>query len=358
MACTIRLVEWMVLGSKGRPACSSLQDTMVPQQQQQQQQHPTTMTMTPRPRGLRLVLMGDSLLRYSYLSLVYFLKWGTWYDPDMMTPHLVQASTFTNLFHNQTWAEHAWQTNRMLLPFEICDCYRKLPGALQVNKVVNNRYYYDPTYDNSVVYLDAKGHKGSLHGRILAQNVSALLHEQLVAFHNGPVTTQQQPSLPSMTVLQRPYAWNYVSWSDTIREYVAYLDPTPTHVVMNAGLWPNHFLDQPQLANDIIQELNKIRMSSPNNNKCHGIWKTTSHGKGGSIAYPTIPPTDTLMCDKLQYCWNQSWTQHIANKWYWDDKHFYEPVYRIMNEDLLALMEALPPDYQRLDRSILLEETN
>ncbi|CAB9510391.1 expressed unknown protein [Seminavis robusta] len=348
IALGLRLMEWIVLGGPtgtgtGIGIGTGKATVVSSDCSSDAAKKKTSSSSTPRPRGLRLVLMGDSLTRYSYLSLVYFLRWGTWYDPDWHTPHLVQASSFDNIFHNQTWGEHSWQTNRMLWPNELCDCFRKMPGAVQVNKVVNNRYFYDPAYDNSVVYLDAKGHKGTLHGRIAAQNVSRLLYQQgLAAIKLGP-----SPVLPPMDKLQRPFAWVHKSWSDAISNYVAQLDPPPNLIILNAGLWPNNFLYQHDLIDDMVRAL-------PSNTKA--MWKTTSFGKGGKVLHKSIPETDALLCSKLHSCWNQSWTQHVTAKYYWDDKHFFEPVYRIMNEDLLEQIGSLPEGYQRLDRSVLFQK--
>lgn len=336
LASAFRLLEWALIGSP-------VQFPSVVSEQGASPSTLTSATATPRPRNLRLVLIGDSLTRYSYLSLAYFLRWGHWYDPSILTPHLVQASSFESLFHNQTWGQHSWETNRMLYPLEICDCYRKSPGQLQVNKVASNRYFYDPQLDNFVTYMDAKGHKGSLHGRITAYNVTKLLTKQ------RQQTDGTMLSAP-FDSLQRPFAWVHTSWSEAIQQYVAQLDPKPTHVVMNAGLWPNNFLYQPILAEDIVQELDSINAK--------GIWKTTSYGKGGTVLYESIPNTDQLMCAKLRGCWDLSWTKGIADSWYWDDKHFYEPVYRIMNEDFLEQMGFLPEGYQKLDRSFLFGGTH
>jgi len=341
-AFTLRGIEWYLVGSLSPPSG----------QQDPNHHSKTIATLTaitasssqaqtlPRPNNLRLVLIGDSLTRYTYLSLVYYLRWGTWYDPQLRTPHLVQSSTFENIFHNQTWGEHSWQTNRMLWPNEICDCYRKTPGRLQVNKVVNNRYYYDPIYNNSVVYLDAKGHKGSLHGRILPREVAPLLEKQQ--------QSSSESLSPPFDSLQRPFAWSHASWADAIRDYVSQLHPPPTHIVMNAGAWPNNFLHQPALVDDLLQS---IQTSMPVS--AVGIWKTTSLGRGAKILYDSIPETDAVMCAKLGQCWNLSWTRHVLDHFYWDKKHFLEPVYRIMNEDFLEQIGALPDGYQRMDRSVV-----
>jgi hypothetical protein len=75
-----------------------------------------TMSLTrPRPRNLRLAFLGDSVTRYQYLSLAYFLRWGRWFDPDTIKNHLVDAHSFRHPYHpDQDWNEFFLQSNRLL----------------------------------------------------------------------------------------------------------------------------------------------------------------------------------------------------------------------------------------------------
>lgn len=51
----------------------------------------------PRPRNLRIAFIGDSLTRYMYLSLVYFLRWGRW-ESNEDSPTMVQEKQFVSWF--------------------------------------------------------------------------------------------------------------------------------------------------------------------------------------------------------------------------------------------------------------------
>jgi hypothetical protein len=43
-----------------------------------------------------------------------------------------------------------------------------------------------------------------------------------------------------------------------------------------------------------------------------------------------------------------TWTYSLDKHMYWDNKHFKEPVYRVMNEELLEMIgHAFPPKYQK-----------
>jgi hypothetical protein len=47
------------------------------------------------PRDLWIAFIGDSVTRYQYLSFVYFLRWGRWFDPEE-TPNLVRLMRDTS----------------------------------------------------------------------------------------------------------------------------------------------------------------------------------------------------------------------------------------------------------------------
>ena len=90
-------------------------DTLMEKEQQQ----------PDRPTGLRLVMLGDSVDRYQYLSLVYYLRWGQWFNTESTGESPPTFRTF--LFHEKdggSWNDYFAGTNRILLPYEACDCYR------------------------------------------------------------------------------------------------------------------------------------------------------------------------------------------------------------------------------------------
>jgi hypothetical protein len=63
------------------------QQQMLHQQQQQQQQN------QHRPTNINIVMVGDSLMRYQYLHLVYFLNTGRWVTDDE-NPNIVNERTY------------------------------------------------------------------------------------------------------------------------------------------------------------------------------------------------------------------------------------------------------------------------
>jgi hypothetical protein len=48
-------------------------------------------------------------------------------------------------------------------------------------------------------------------------------------------------------------------------------------------------------------------------------------------------------------CWDVSWTRRVCREHFYDAFHFREPVYRVLNEQMLDVLGLLPPGYERLD---------
>ena len=125
----------------------------------------------PRPNNLNILFIGDTVTRYQYLSLVYFLRWGRWFDPGYERSNLVNEWSFDNPFHKETYNEFFFQTNIMLQPYELCDCRKTKDKVSMRSTVIENRYYHDPTLNNTVTFLHAFGDELAMHGRVEAKDV-------------------------------------------------------------------------------------------------------------------------------------------------------------------------------------------
>jgi hypothetical protein len=79
--------------------------------------------LQPVPTNVNIVIIGDSLSRYGYLSLVYFLRWGRWFEPTLEKSNLMDERSFKSLFHDDAFGEFYFQSSRLLQPYELCDCY-------------------------------------------------------------------------------------------------------------------------------------------------------------------------------------------------------------------------------------------
>jgi hypothetical protein len=343
-----------------------------------------TMSLTrPRPRNLRLAFLGDSVTRYQYLSLAYFLRWGRWFDPDTIKNHLVDAHSFRHPYHpDQDWNEFFLQSNRLLYPAESCDCQRSSSSQHEHAWAVERRYFYDPVHNNTLTYINlsgnetdnpnpSKGYAGRLHAPDIFTNFQA--H---VGLPSGLLNSNAYGSLTSSSSFSTASnsSWDYPTWGQVIRHHVAALVPKPEIAILNAGLHAHNFGD-PSVRQELVSALNASNII--------GIWKTTTPQKSelvGSATAVTITgssnqsssplslrsasashnagavlrTTDRQMCQELSGCFNLSWTVHLRPDLYFDDLHFREPIYRIMNEDLLQQLNKLPAGYEMMDRSIVL----
>jgi hypothetical protein len=264
------------------------------------------------PTGLRLVLIGDSITRYQYLSLAYFLRHGKWFDPKQK-PHLVEEHTYTGKARkDQGWAYFFRETNRLLSPMEKCDCFRKSwPDIKYVDRyVMENRYFHDPERNNTLSYLQAFGNIISvLHGRISPEE----------AFHND---------WTEFAHINSTWQWQFSDWGDALEQYVTRLNAT--HVMMNVGMWPNDFHENKQARDSIVRALKTTGLV--------GIWRGNTYLVSHDMQ-PSCAMADGAMTNLFgEKVLNTSWSRRLQQKYFWDSKHFREPVYRVMNEELLEMV--------------------
>jgi hypothetical protein len=283
----------------------------------------TTPSFCPmKPCDVSMVFMGDSLTRFQYLSLVYFLRHGVWIDPTSV-PHLVRPLDYNLQKSWQPWFRASMDA---LEPNENCDCLRE-SGQLNATLpfICENRYYHDPVRNNTVTYLQAFGTQSTIHGHWLAQQAIP----QLVAYHR----TKNQSAIGDTVgpMLGRvPYRWEG-TWMDAIRGHVA--DLAPAVLIMNAGKWKHSFHD-PLFQDAIVTALQNVSSVIP-----RVIWKKTTADLGGKYTYNE---TDSTMCALLE-CMDTTWTMDVPQSLYMDQNHFYEPVYRLLNEQLLQQLGIAIP---------------
>lgn len=275
-------------------------------------------------RDLHIALMGDSITRYQYLSLVYYLRYNRWFDPQQRThQHLVNVRSFASPFHNDRWHEFFFQTNQLLAPAETCDCYRAADSIMSLShathSVCEDRYYFDPERKISVTYIQAMGHTATHRG------------------HMDPSLALMTAGHVPITFNSTPYTWEYSKWEDTVRFHVAKLWPKPQFLVLNAGLWNNKFGTDEASRQNLVDTIQDVNIT--------GIWKTTTARRDGSIREQNLD-TDVTMCLLLDKCLNLSWTANqLSEADYWDKLHFYEPIYRRINEQMLEMIEELANIY-------------
>ena len=163
----------------------------------------------PPESHVNIAFLGDSISRYQYLSLVYYLHHNAWIDPKSRPSFVIEGQF-------KTWNSFYKDTNNALSPYEKCDCYR--PQKWNTSQIFENRYYHNPLTNVHVVYIQAFGGIPS-HGH---WNASSIPENEVL------------PTAPL------PSVWTF-DFQETISLHLALLNPKPDWVVFNAGVWANTF---------------------------------------------------------------------------------------------------------------------
>lgn len=294
------------------------------------------------PTDVNIVIVGDSVARYGYLSLVYFLRWGRWFDPGLEKSNLVCEVSFDNPFHTDTYSEFYFQTSRMLQPYELCDCHKNADHPNMRKYIIENRYYHDPVHRNSVTFMHAYGNERGVQGRLDAQDV---------------YTTQWHWDTKEKGLMNHHWSkptWQHGTWDELFDNYVSQLNPKPQFAVLNSGQWDSHFGpgEGEATSKALHDSITKLDIQP--------IWRTTTYDEehqilqGDNGSDDVTLTTDSYMCELFGKCLNVSWTKELDPNNYWDVLHYFEPVYRVMNEQLLDEMGYLDEDYVKYDLSQLL----
>jgi hypothetical protein len=282
-----------------------------------------------RPKHLRLVMVGDSLTRYQYTSLTYFLKTATWFNTTG-EPNIVWERGHYGWNH---FFEH---TTNLLSPKERCDCYR--PKHLTRNNkktMMENRYFFDDDRDNMVVFLQAFGHTVPMQGRV------------------PPKTALRNISGCTFVHEWSNYTWSYKDWDDCVKSYISRLVPKPTHAIFNAGAHAHSFAEH-GVGSRLIQALNDTGIL--------GIWKTTSYERPEPVNNNTRTQgrgnkeSEYIMTKLFHpHVLDVGWTSKVRPEFYADLRHFLEPVYRIINEATLEMLgHTFPSMYEKQNMSEVL----
>lgn len=360
----------------------------------------------PRPRNMTLIMIGDSLMRYQYMSLAYFLRFGRWYDTQASTTvsYLLHSNSWRHpRYPTDSWNEYFLQSNRILQPMEVCDCFRNRAIILE------RRYFYDKERNNRLVFLNLNGKEGTqaghktFLGRLILTNATHSNASDIFDNFEQYLTKPWVAQPTDLTSYQ--LTWEYKTWGDVLRYHVTGLleqqhqpvrydtlnssDHSSSHsnhsasvsstgdaatgtttinaILLNAGRH-SHDFEHSWARDDLLRALN----STPALRSAKVLWKTTTMGydelKHAQKRQKRVPrrSSDELMCTALsnakddpkgggEACFDISWLQDIRSTLYVDKTHHMEPIYRILNEELMTKIGVLPQGYQKLNRSVVMD---
>ena len=255
---------------------------------------------------VNIAFMGDSITRYQYLSLVHYAHTGSW--PEERVNHDISNE---KTFHS--WNDFYNYSTSLFDTKLKCDCFH--PENTFYEQIVENRYYRDTTKN---LYLTFIQKFGDIHakGYLNARDV-----------YNATIP-------PYTNYTNQALAWEY-NWVETIRDHIAKLHPKPDYLVLNAGLWANHFHN--------FSELQTIRQALDDANIV-GIFRTTT--RGSKYFNASLSGSDQLACQVFQYClditaYTASLHQTYYERNYWDANHFAAHVNKKLNEMFLHFLTNL-----------------
>ena len=279
------------------------------------------------PRGIALI--GDSLTRYQYLNLIYFLVHDTWKANDDSLPNENEKSF-------QSWTQFYQITNQRMNGHEICDCYRKSTLDF-LDSTMENRYFHHG--DVKVSYRMVFGDQSNIrmHDTELL-NVSSCGGSGCCQglCPPGKCSPSISPVSDFGTILQ-PGAFQSLAESHPASD-----------IFFNAGLWwvregQNGFEDHGQL---LLEEARRFREAG-STARLH--WKTTTAAKGRFRMAPELSLARGLTGAAGGF--DAVYDAHAitadipdAAAWLmWDDVHFDSSVYEALNRALVAYVCSLPP---------------
>lgn len=325
-----------------------------------------------RPCNVNIAFLGDSVSRFVYVSLAYFLYTGSWPSLSATRPQcsLAFAKDCPGANNWQTFYEisnamlggagsHVEGGNNATVNIrEVCDCHR---GEY------DSRYFYDPIRNNRLSFFMRGGHDmkvAPFRGRLNSSTIWRQLQQGefesgLPPFfwksHSGSQDDDDDDATKNIMMTDPnggPHLWQHFDWAEMIRMQLGQMQPRPDSIVLNAGLWNNRFGTDAAIRRNVSQAAQEIGAVA--------YWRTSTAELpgvtlGANRTMYRYNDTDHIMCTFLQNrCIDAHSFTLLAHPSYWADyRHFFEPVNRLIGEATLDALGYLPPDYPRLDPSVL-----
>ena len=252
-----------------------------------------------------IIMVGDSLMRYQYLSLVYAIKFGVRLV-DSYSQNFVREKTWSN------WPEFYAMTNKMLRPEEFCDCWKS--EHFDYSQLIENRFFEDKEKGIKIDFM----------------------------FFNGAFLQGHWNSTADSDMLRMPLSEHIpVSWrTDLPRSLNSFLKnrvdkEAYSVLVLNAG-HHKHFFDNRSYCLKIASRASKHFSKV--------IWKTTSYiipgGRPKEEPGQTGFSHDNIMCSiPTVTCLDLSWAKNVTAEYFTDFLHYTAPVYNMINAQMVDLLD-------------------
>ena len=121
-------------------------------------------------RGRHILIIGDSVSRYQYLSLAQFIAYESWTPfhgrgEPMSEVESVQSSKSPSW---GSWPKFMAGTHQRLRGYEICDCFRGPNKPFHVE----NRYFFDPRANVRITFVSLVAPNYTRHHALEVMNVT------------------------------------------------------------------------------------------------------------------------------------------------------------------------------------------
>ena len=267
-----------------------------------------------------LIFVGDSLMRFQYLALVYLVKFKT-IPLDDVIPNFFVVKTWNG------WNNFFNGTNAMLRPNEWCDCYRDEKKD-DDGKGFENRYFTDSVNNISISYfqfseINVQGHWSEPYD-------DDFFRSPHYEFY--------------------PHFWRY-GLSDAMIHFIKNVpDNFFSILILNSGHHANSFTfgeGKNKVSNlkyaTLVRDSAVITFDQV-------IWKTFSAPNPDPEVHSwerdAYHPQDSVMCSLQNItCFNLSWTQLLQPHHYYDNLHFKASVYNLINLKLLDTIDTYKKDH-------------
>jgi len=238
-----------------------------------------------------IVFVGDSLMRYQYISLAYWLHTGAF---PAHTPTILFKNNFAH------WNAFYGVTNAMLYPAEYCDC------TYQGEKVnVENRYYFNEKRNITLSFYSYTGDHRRMHGYWMP----------------GGAATNHQFHAPTHET--GPRKWVVNSIQELFTNIIAKLTPKPSVLLLNAGHWNNKYKEESHRTAVLTIALSHFDRV---------IWKTTNYLSDHQL--PSTANDEACNYPRIE-CMNITWTKDLSQHEYMDLKHNAPEIYSDMNRQFM-----------------------
>jgi hypothetical protein len=283
-------------------------------------------------RDKHIVFLADSLGRYQYLALAYWLEK---LEPPPATSSNFPAETETLLptvcaelswgeFSNR-WKKFFEGTSKLLGGNEQCDCFRMdSEKCCDHPRTVENRFYTLKEYNIKLTYIQLFG-QNELHGH---------------SFKDGELPCKAGHCDPNEIPLE---------WKGTLPEVLRTIvkPMRPTHLIVNTGMWWEPKLDNPTdmrwleevalAGNDALAPTNGVAM-----------WRASTAERGGLFVHDHAAKRvmakygwmvfDTGVLTHLLATIDQELRDTRKKTEFWNKKHFHCAGYNEMNNYLANLI--------------------